>query len=211
MTFIMRDMTLRSLLADRRDRLERMFRTLVEHAPSVIYITDASGRIEFTNSAVERILGYAPADLRGRQILDIVHPEDRERAYWPVHERRTGERATSGYKVRFLRRQGLASGLGLQGIVFSLSSVGLYFAPPQGEADPLFSGTEGIAEDITESESLREGLSAVLPICSACRKIRTPAEGGEAWVSLEEYVRGHANAVLSHGYCPECLRKIRDS
>ncbi len=213
-TLIMRETTLRSLLEERRERLEGMFRTLVEHSPSMIYITDAAGRIEFVNSAVERILGYAPRDLKGRDLLDIVHPDDRDRAYWPIHERRTGSRATEGFRVRFQRKQGASRSVSLQSIVCSLNSVGLHFSPSQGETEPRYSGTEGIAHDITEYERLerfRNDVGALLPICCSCRKIRKIGPSGESWTSLEDFVSEHAHASLTHTYCPDCLAKIRES
>lgn len=213
MTLIMRDTTLRTLLEERRDRLERMFRTLVEHAPSMIYITDATGRIEFINTAVERILGYEPRELKGRDILELVHPEDRQRAYWPVHERRTGSRATTGFRVRFLPKGGEPASSGFQSVVCSLHSVGLYFTPPEAGADPCFSGTEGIANDITEAEDLRrfrDDVGMLLPICSSCRRIKRTGPSGETWSSLEEFLKGYAHASLSHTYCPDCLKKIKE-
>lgn len=39
-----------------------------------------------------------------------------------------------------------------------------------------------------------------IPICSFCKKIRD----GNEWVSLEQYVTIHSEAMLSHGLCPEC-------
>jgi PAS domain S-box-containing protein len=213
-TLIMRDMTLHSLLEERRDRLERMFRTLVEHAPSMIYITDSAGHIEFINTAVERILGYAPRELKGRDLLELVHPDDRERAYWPVHERRTGARATAGFRVRFVQKEGAARSSDLQSVVCSLNSVGLYFTQPQGGGDPRFTGTEGIAADITEAEDLRrfrDDVGMLLPICSSCRRIKRSGPAGDTWSSLEEFLKGYAHASLSHTYCPDCLKKVKES
>lgn len=214
MTFIMRDTTLRNLLEERRDRLERMFRTLVEHAPSMIYITDSQGRIEFINTTVERLLGYAPRELKGHDLLEIVHPEDRERAYWPVHERRTGSRATTGFRVRFLPRQGGARPSDFQSVVCSLNSVGLYFTPPGEGGDPRYTGTEGIAHDITEAEDLRrfrDEVGMLLPICSSCRRIKRSGPSGDTWSTLEEFLKGYAHASLSHTYCPDCLKKVKES
>lgn len=42
-----------------------------------------------------------------------------------------------------------------------------------------------------------------LPICSFCKKIR---EEGK-WISLEEYVSKHSEAMLSHGACPQCMEE----
>jgi hypothetical protein len=40
----------------------------------------------------------------------------------------------------------------------------------------------------------------LIPICSFCKKIRENND----WISLEEYVGNHSEAMLSHGLCPEC-------
>jgi len=48
-------------------------------------------------------------------------------------------------------------------------------------------------------------LEGVLPICSACKKIRDDA--GE-WRSVEGYVRERSDAEFSHGLCPHCLRRL---
>jgi hypothetical protein len=59
-------------------------------------------------------------------------------------------------------------------------------------------------EDINELVSLK----ALLPICSWCRKIRT---GKRYWLTVEEYLREHADIDFSHSICEDCLRKeLRD-
>ena len=62
-------------------------------------------------------------------------------------------------------------------------------------------------------ESLREvkTLSGLLPICASCKKIRDD-EG--YWSRIEDYLRQHAGANFTHGFCPECyeqeMKKIKD-
>lgn len=46
-------------------------------------------------------------------------------------------------------------------------------------------------------------LRGLLPICSACKKIRD-AEG--SWSEVEQYVSKHSEATFTHGMCPDCLR-----
>jgi len=48
-------------------------------------------------------------------------------------------------------------------------------------------------------------LSGLLPICSACKKIRDD-EG--YWHQVEVYIRDHTDADFSHGLCPDCARKL---
>lgn len=47
-------------------------------------------------------------------------------------------------------------------------------------------------------------LKGFIPICSVCRKIRS--DDGY-WEVLEEYIHQHTDAQLSHGVCPDCLKR----
>ena len=58
---------------------ERYFRSLIENASDVITVANEQGIIRYVNRPVERILGYAPSDLRGRSVFDLVHADDRPR------------------------------------------------------------------------------------------------------------------------------------
>jgi bacterioferritin-associated ferredoxin len=61
------------------------------------------------------------------------------------------------------------------------------------------------------TETLRRSLSEVkvleafIPICAQCKKIRNQ-QG--VWQQLEVYLREHSNTQFSHGYCPECAKKV---
>lgn len=48
-------------------------------------------------------------------------------------------------------------------------------------------------------------LSQMLPVCSSCRRLQN--EDG-TWVSLEQYVKGHAHVAGGHGTCPACARRL---
>jgi hypothetical protein len=48
-------------------------------------------------------------------------------------------------------------------------------------------------------------LRGLLPICSACKKIR--GDGGY-WSQIEVYIEQHSDAMFSHGICPDCARKL---
>ena len=44
-----------------------------------------------------------------------------------------------------------------------------------------------------------------IPICSYCRRIR---DDENYWRSLEDYVAKNTEALLTHGMCPSCAKKI---
>ena len=54
-------------------------------------------------------------------------------------------------------------------------------------------------------------LRGILPICSQCKKIRLENADpyrDESWVSLERYLTDHTEAMLSHGMCPRCMKRL---
>jgi PAS domain S-box-containing protein len=57
-------------------RTEERYRALVDRSVDVTTIVDASGHIRFVSAAVERMVGWAPADLVGRPAVDFIHPDD---------------------------------------------------------------------------------------------------------------------------------------
>ncbi|MEZ3117772.1 ATP-binding protein [Halobaculum sp. MBLA0147] len=67
---------------DRR-RFERelgRFQAFIDESRDLVAVTDAEGDVQFTSRSVERLLGYDPERLVGETGLDLIHPEDRERA-----------------------------------------------------------------------------------------------------------------------------------
>lgn len=55
---------------------EAFFKTLVENALDVITVIDRNGNILYESRAIQRMIGYAPTDLVGKNIFDLIHPED---------------------------------------------------------------------------------------------------------------------------------------
>jgi PAS domain S-box-containing protein len=55
---------------------ERRFRALTEKAGEYITIADATGTITYENPTEKRTLGFAAEDLVGRNVFELVHPQD---------------------------------------------------------------------------------------------------------------------------------------
>lgn len=47
-------------------------------------------------------------------------------------------------------------------------------------------------------------LQGILPMCVYCHKIRTDSE---YWQRVDEYIRSHSVAEISHGICPDCYTR----
>jgi hypothetical protein len=61
------------------------------------------------------------------------------------------------------------------------------------------------AEQVDRSEAQIKVLTGLLPICSACKKIRN--ETGD-WEQLESYITDRSHAQFSHSLCPPCIARL---
>jgi PAS domain S-box-containing protein len=216
---LFRDATLKSQLQEHLDRMDVLYRGLVENSPDLVYVLDAGGKLLFINDTVESLLGFPKRDLIGRDLIDIVHPEDRPRAYWPLRERRRADRATRNLRLRLLTRDGQPRRYDLGFVYVSLDSIGLGgpaglpqgpLAEPRGPgAAPRGDeqlGTQGVARDVTELVLLQEfsrQAEVILPVCSVCHKIRVAAGERVEWVALTDYLERKTGVLYSHTYCPD--------
>jgi len=58
-----------------RGRLARM-QQILDAMPGLFYIFDAEGRLSYWNRNVEELIGYSPEELKGKLLLDFIHPDD---------------------------------------------------------------------------------------------------------------------------------------
>lgn len=59
--------------------------------------------------------------------------------------------------------------------------------------------------DLEKSKEEIKELSALLPICTECKKIR---DDKGYWSKLEDYMEKYSNTQFSHGLCDECGEKL---
>jgi diguanylate cyclase (GGDEF)-like protein/PAS domain S-box-containing protein len=71
-----RDIKDRVLAEEALQARERLFRTLIEQTTDLIFILDAVGMYRFASPSHSRVLGYAPEDLLGSNIFELLHPVD---------------------------------------------------------------------------------------------------------------------------------------
>ncbi|HNM15927.1 MAG TPA: PAS domain S-box protein, partial [bacterium] len=72
-----RDVTERVRSREAVERREKYYRALIENALDLISIISADGTILYESPSVEKITGFTPNDLIGKNVLDFAHPEDR--------------------------------------------------------------------------------------------------------------------------------------
>jgi two-component system cell cycle sensor histidine kinase/response regulator CckA len=77
---VARDITERRKAEAVLKRSEEFFRAISENASDIILIADKKGTITYASPSVEHILGYKQEELIGKRSLDLIVPEDLQRA-----------------------------------------------------------------------------------------------------------------------------------
>jgi PAS domain S-box-containing protein len=186
---------------------ERRFRTLIEGSLDVITVLRPDGEIVYESPALERLLGYKPEDLVGKNAFDYIHPGDLPSILKELEQKRRIPAASSEVIFRFLHKNG--SWRYMEGAAANLIE------------DPAIGGIVANCRDVTDRvETLRklaEALEAAKEatemksrfLANMSHEIRTPMNGvvGLAELLLDtglseeqrEYVQGiqfSADALL---------------
>ncbi|MDE2313978.1 MAG: CHASE3 domain-containing protein [Elusimicrobia bacterium] len=88
-------------LREIQEERDRFFNTSAD----MLCILGADGRFRQLNPSWQKTLGFLPEALRGKSLLDITHPDDREAAAKAVAELARG-RALDGFESRCVRKDG---------------------------------------------------------------------------------------------------------
>ena len=69
---VARDISERLRLERELSQSEERFRYLVQNSPDIVFSTDAEGRFTFLSDAIERVTGYAAADMLGQHFSVLI-------------------------------------------------------------------------------------------------------------------------------------------
>lgn len=70
-----------------------------------VCVVDEEGRYVFISASCEALLGYTPGELLGRNMIELVHPEDRERTLAAAADIMSG-RPRTHFENRYIRKDG---------------------------------------------------------------------------------------------------------
>lgn len=201
---------------------ERKLVDIINFLPDPTFVINIDGRVITWNQAMEQITGIDKTKIIGKGgyeyaipfygkprplLIDLALKRDEywEKDYRTLQERDGDLIATESYHPE----------MGAGGRYYKSTAARLY------DADGKVVGAIETMRDITgrkQSEQEREiliadlqkaldevkTLSAFLPICASCKKIR---DDKGYWSQVEEYIYSKTGTKFSHGICPDCYEK----
>lgn len=149
-------------LAAKFDREDNKFcNFLVNNLQDILFKLNPFGKISFVNNAV-KTYGYTKETLIGRDILDIVYPDDVEKVKHQMKKSRNGDTGTKNLEIRLFRGNEetfhgkTGKPQGERAPIFSISSKSIYSSNKPDKDS--FLGTLGIARDITKQKKAEDDL-----------------------------------------------------
>ncbi|TET14869.1 MAG: PAS domain S-box protein, partial [Dehalococcoidia bacterium] len=139
-----RNVSRRKRAGERLQESEEHFRALIENSSDAISILNGDGTIRYESPSVERVLGYKPEALIGRNVLEFLHPDDVQSVANTFDTSIKNPGQPVQMEVRFLHKDG--SWRLMEGIGSNLLD------------DPKVNGIVVNYRDVTERKRMEEAL-----------------------------------------------------
>jgi PAS domain S-box-containing protein len=173
---------------------------LYDLAPMGYVTVSEQGLILETNLTAATLLGVARGALVKQPISQFILKEDEDIHY--LHRKRlfeTGEPQT--YELRMVRKDGTAFWAQLSATAAQDANGAPVCRVVMSNITTLKQTEAALRKALSDVRTLR----GIVPICANCKKIR---DDQGYWNQVEVYVRNHTEAEFSHGFCPECIKKL---
>jgi transcriptional regulator with PAS, ATPase and Fis domain len=174
---------------------EARFHNVVTISTDGVVIVDSFGTILFVNPAAQLLFGRTEAELLGEPFgFPIVAGEATELTIVKRERKLTiAEMRVVG--AEWERQPAFLATL------HDITAQKL----AEEKAELYLAELEKKKTELQEALANIKTLSAMLPICAYCKKIR---DDKGYWSQVEVYISKHTDTVFSHGICPECAKKV---
>jgi PAS domain S-box-containing protein len=146
---IFRDITKRQQAAQALQKSEKQYRSVVNNVKDVIFQTDAAGVWTFLNPAWTEITGFSLKESLGTNVLNYVHPDDRQLNLELFQPLITRQKDYYRHEIRYLTKDGSVRWIEV-------------FARLTLDTNDEIIGTSGTLHDITDRKRAEEEIRKAL-------------------------------------------------
>ncbi len=181
---------------------------LVADCEDAVIGKDLKGVVTSWNAGAERLFGYTAEEMRGRATEVLIPDRLKEEVAGMYDLMRRGAMVERLETVR-IRKDGTEVEVSLTlspirdtaGRVVGISAIVRDISQRKREERERTNLIKQLTDSLAQVKTLR----GLLPICSACKKIRDDAG---YWHAVETYLRDHTEAELTHSVCDDCVRRL---
>lgn len=129
-----RDITYQKMVENALRESEEQFRSIVQHLSDVVFLLDQKAVIKYVTPSCSEYLGLRVEEMLGRNIMDLVHPDERWLAeenfnlhlsgndYIVPYELRM-QHATSAWRIFEVKSQNMLQHPAIKSIIFTISDI----------------------------------------------------------------------------------------
>jgi PAS domain S-box-containing protein len=179
-----RDVTERKRAEEALQQSEEIYRMLIDNMQDGVFIIQ-DGKIQFVNEAFVRTAGYTVEEILGRDFLDFIAPEDKERVIDNYSRRLAGENVPKEYEFNILHKDG----------VRIIVNVNVGLITYRGRIAHM-----GTIKDITERKQAEEALSWQVEINAAMVELSGTLLSPATVEDISALVLDHAKVLTNSPY-----------
>jgi PAS domain S-box-containing protein len=170
------------------EKSKEKYKTLIETTREWIWSIDLKGKHTYCNPGFEKILGYAPGEILGKNSLNFIHPDDRSRVRALLKEKSTERDGWSELVLRWMHKDGSYRYLESNAV-------------PMMDSKGVLIGYQGADRDITERKRAEEAL------LQSETRFRDLTENTSDWIwevdAQMRYVYASPKIIQLLGYTPK--------
>jgi PAS domain S-box-containing protein len=185
-----------------KDEVNRR-RILVEQSRDGIVVLDQNGKVFEANQQYAQMLGYSMEEVQQLYVWDWDTQWTKEQLLGKIREvDETGDH----FETYHRRKDGTYYDVEIStnGSVYRGQKLVFCVCRDTTERNRAQKEREKLIKELQEALKEIKTLRGILPICSFCKKIRNDKG---YWEQVDVYIHKHLQADISHGICPECLKK----
>jgi PAS domain S-box-containing protein len=180
------------------------WRMLVEQSRDGIVILDQSGRVFEANKRFADMLGYSVEETHRLCVWDWDVRFPKERLTEMI---RNVDETGDHFETKQRRKDGTVIDVELSnnGAVYGDKKYVFCICRDVTDRNRAEKDKEELIDRLRKALSAIRTLKGILPICANCGRIKD--ETGR-WEPFEDYLKGHSEAEISHGLCPDCAKRL---
>lgn len=178
-------------------------RLLVKESRDAIVVLDNRARVYYANSQFADMLGYTTKEIYELSVWDWEIQLTREQILELLN---SVDKGGHHFESRFRSKDGRVVDVELSnnGATYNGDKLVLCICRDICDKKQAERENKELIQKLQASLAEIRALRGILPLCSFCKKIR---DGEGIWEEVDVYIHKHSEADISHGICPDCLKK----